>query len=235
MQLRSYLAVVQRYWVVIGILPLLVGAISLVLALREPQYYRATARAMVTQTVYVQAQTGAFPDFNLNYSWASSEYILDDVPQLVQSRVFAEDVSALAAAEGYSIDPALVMATLNAETLHRTMTLSARTADPALAVALVRGAVTALQANGLKYWDRALPDDPDPGLKVAVLDMPTSAAPTRSMRQLLFDVGLRVMLALVAGIGLAFLLHYLDDRLRDAYQVEEWLDVQVIGVIPRDT
>ncbi len=232
MQLRSYLAIVQRYWVVIGILPLLVGVISLVLALRQPQQYRAIARAMVTQTVHVQPQTGAFPDFNLNYSWASSEYILDDLPQLVKSRVFAEDVSTLAAAEGYPIDPTVVMATLNAETLHRTMTLSASTADPVIAVAMVRGAVTALQANGLKYWDRALPDDT--GLKVALLDLPTSATPTRSMRHLLFDVGLRIMLALVAGIGLAFLLHYLDDRLRYAHQVEEWLEVQVVGVIPRD-
>jgi capsular polysaccharide biosynthesis protein len=46
------------------------------------------------------------------------------------------------------------------------------------------------------------------------------------------NTAVRTGLGLAAGIGLAFLLHYLDTRLRSRTDVEEWLGLPVVGTIP---
>ncbi len=232
MQLRHYFAILLRFWVLILLLPLLVGALSLALEWRKPVLYGASARLMITQTPQQQDAGAPFPDFNLTYSWQSSEYILDDLPQVVGSMAFSEDVSTLLGNQGYVIEPATIRAGLRAETFHRSVTIAASAASPDAALAMVRGAVDVLEANGLKYWNRS-PSNAT-GLSVAVLDPPGSSGPLSSMRALLINVGLRVALALAAAVGLAFLIYYLDDRLRGPRQAEEWTGMRVLGVIPRE-
>lgn len=232
MQLRYYVAILRRFWVPILALPLFVGLLSLAIAVRQPEQYGATARLLVTQTPRLQNPASDFPDFNLQYSWSSSEFILDDLPQVIRSATFAGDVSAWAREQGYEIPPAAIQGGLSAETLHRSITLTGVNGNPETASAMVRGAVEVLQAKGLAYWNRATPDGN--GLTIALLDLPGTAAPLGSTRQMVLNVALRVLLAFAAAVGLAFLLHYLDDRVRDAQQVEELMDLQVVGVIPRE-
>jgi capsular polysaccharide biosynthesis protein len=232
MQLRRYVGILRRFWLLLVLLPLLVGALSLALELREPPRYGATARLVVSQTPRISGEEVPFADFNLNHSWLSSEFILDDIPLIVPSRAFAEDVSALLAEQGHTIAPEAAQAGLSASTLHRSVTLSAVADNPEHAAALAQGAAEALQANGLRYWSRA--DEFDTGLSVAVLDPAGGAALLNGPRQLVRAVGLRVGLALAAAVGIAFLWYYLDDRLRDRQQVEEWVGVPVVAVIPRE-
>jgi capsular polysaccharide biosynthesis protein len=232
MQLRRYVGILRRFWLLLLLLPLLVGALSLALELREPPRYGVSTRLVVSQTPRLSEAEMPFADFNLNHSWLSSEFILDDIPLIVTSRTFAQDVSALLAAQGYEIAPAAAQAGLSASTLHRVVTLSAVADSPEHAEALARGAVAALQANGLRYWSRA--DEVDTGMSVAVLDPPAGAALLNGPRQLVRAVGLRVGLALAAAVGVAFLWYYLDDRLRDRQQVEEWVGVPVVAVIPKE-
>jgi capsular polysaccharide biosynthesis protein len=232
MQLRQYVGILRRFWLLLVLLPLLVGALSLALELREPPRYAASARLAVSQTPRLAGDEVPFADFNLNHSWISSEFILDDIPFIVTSRAFAEDVSALLAEQGYAIAPEAAQAGLSASTLHRTVTLAAVADSPERAELLVQGAVVALQTNGLRYWSRA--DEVDTGLSVAVLDPVGGAALLNGPRQLVRAVGLRVGLALAAAVGVAFLWYYLDDRLRNRQQVEEWVGVPVVAVIPRE-
>ncbi len=232
MQLRRYVGILRRFWLLLVLLPLLVGALSLALELREPPRYGATARLVVSQTPRIAGEDVPFADLNLNHSWLSSEFILDDIPLIVTSRAFAEDVSALLSEQGHTISPDVAQAGLSASTLHRSVTLSAVADNPEHAAALAQGAAEALQANGLRYWSRA--DEVDTGLSVAVLDPAGGAALLNGPRQLVRAVGLRVGLALAAAVGIAFLWYYLDDRLRDRRQVEEWVGVPVIAVIPRE-
>jgi capsular polysaccharide biosynthesis protein len=53
----------------------------------------------------------------------------------------------------------------------------------------------------------------------------------RSAREQL-DLPLRIALALAAGVALAFLMHYLDDYVRERSDLEK-LDVVVLGEVPR--
>jgi len=250
-QLFHYLTILRRFRVLIVVLPLLVGIISLGAKLVQPPRYTSEARVLLTQAPYPQKQVVPFPDVNIHYSWESSEFILDDLPQVVRSRAFAEDVSAWLARTGHAssvdeagsapsdridIDPSLIQDGLDAENFHRTVTLSSIASSPELAIAFLEGAVATLQSNGLAYWDRSLETAPETGsgLSLAVLDPPVPARPVRSTSSLLLEVGLRVGLALVAAVGLAFLLHYLDTTLRDPAQVEAGVGLRVIGIIPEE-
>lgn len=232
MQLREYLFILRRFWPLILVLPLIVGGVSLALALGRPERYQASARIMVTQRPLDDAVAADLPDYNNSYSWLTSEYILDDLPQVVTSVAFAEDVRAAAAAAGSDLAVPAIQGGLRAEVLHRAVFLAAVADSPDAALATVRGAVDALQTNGLKYWDRAPAGSG--GLLVAVLDPPGGVGPTGGLRGTLFDVGLRTALALAAAIGLAFLLHYLDDRLRSPRQAEQWTGANVLAVIPKE-
>jgi capsular polysaccharide biosynthesis protein len=53
----------------------------------------------------------------------------------------------------------------------------------------------------------------------------------KSLRERL-DLPIRLFLALLAGIALAFLLDYLDDTVRDQAELEE-MGITVLGEIPR--
>ena len=46
------------------------------------------------------------------------------------------------------------------------------------------------------------------------------------------DLPLRIMLALLAGVGLALLVEYLDPTIRDRHEAE-LLGLQILGEIPR--
>lgn len=235
MQLRHYAMILRRFWLLIVALPLAVGLVSLAGELRQPQRYGTSARLIVTQQPLLEpsnSPAATLPDFNMQHSWLSSEFILDDLPQIVTSRLFAEDVSALLAQQGATIAPEVVQSGLRADNIHRAVTIASNADNPATAEALVRGAVATLQANGLKYWNRA--NGQSNGLSVAVLDPAGPAAPLHSNRQMLINVGMRSGLGLAAAVGIAFLLHYLDDTIRRREQVEQWVGVQVVGVIPRE-
>ncbi len=232
MQLRHYFSILRRFWLLIVALPLVVGLVSLALALVQPPTYSSQASLMVTQTPRIPAGTAEFPDFNLNHSWLGSEFILDDLPQVVTSRAFAEDVSELLAAQGYEVAPEQVQHGMEAEVLHRLVTIDVTAVQPQQAEAMARGAVEALQVNGLHYWDRASGEDN--GLSIAVLNPATPAASLQGTSQLVLEVGLRVALALAAAVGIAFLWYYLDDTVRDQRQAETWIGMPVVGVIPKE-
>jgi capsular polysaccharide biosynthesis protein len=232
MQLKHYASRLRRHWWLVVGLPLVVAPLSLLLALQQPQHYSATVRLMVTQAPRVLEQSTGFPDFNLTHSWMGSVYILDDIPQVVSSRAFAADVSAALASRSIIVAPETVQASLHAETMHRAVTIATRADTPERAEALAAGAAEALQQHGLKYWDRATGNDD--GLRVAVLDPARATGPTRRPRDVVEEVGLRTALALAAGVGLAFVRHYLDDTIRDRQQAETWIELHVVGVIPRE-
>ena len=69
------------------------------------------------------------------------------------------------------------------------------------------------------------------GATVTIIDKPFVSAVGASLRDQL-DIPLRVALALLAGVALAFLFEYMDGSVRDAREAEG-LGLKVIGEIPR--
>ena len=66
---------------------------------------------------------------------------------------------------------------------------------------------------------------------IAVIDRPVVSRVGASLREQV-DIPIRVLIALLAGIALAFVLDYLDSSVRDAREVEA-LGLHVLGEIPR--
>lgn len=95
---------------------------------------------------------------------------------------------------------------------------------------IVEGATAMLQEHGLAYWGR----EDSGSLDVSLLDLPAEAKPAKGLLGLLVDIVLRGTLALLLGIGLAFLRHYLDQSLHRRDDVEA-LGMDVVGIIPVDS
>jgi capsular polysaccharide biosynthesis protein len=225
MQLRAYLAILRRFWPLIVALPLLSGGLSLALALGRPERYQATAQLMVTRSVIGGAGAASLPDFNDSYSWTTTEFILDDLPQVVGSAAFAEDVRAA----GVDLPRAAIQGGLSAEVLHRAVYLSAIADTPDLALTLVNGAVGTLQSRGLVYWGRGVG-----GLDVSVLNPSQPSGVIGGPRAALLNAAVRAALGLAVALGLALLINYLDDRLRSPAQAEQWTGARVIASIPKE-
>lgn len=232
MQLRLYLAIVRRFWVLTLGIPSAVALVSTALVFNRPPSYTASAKLLVSQTPLQQDGTSPFPDINLNYSWEASSFVLDDLPQVLSSAIFAQDVALKLAEEGVLLDPAAIQGRIQATIFHRSVSLVASADSPEHAVAVLHGTIATLQAKGLSYWGR-VPATAS-GLSVAVLDPPGGVQSTRGVSQIVREVGLRTGLAIVVAVGLAFLLHYLDDRLQSREQAEEWTGGKVLGIIPPD-
>jgi len=241
MQRQRYLAILHRFRVIVVVIPVITALVSLLLALTQPPRYSATARLMVSQSPHLPEEVIPYPDVNLANSWKSTEYILDDIPHVIRSSIFAQDVSQWLNTQGYQVDAARVQAGLQAETFHRMVTITSNSDNPDIATKMVEGAVVSLQTHGLAYWNRApetasTPDgQSNNGLRVALLDPASPAVSIYGIQWVTTQVGLRTALACGVAIGVAFLLHYLDDRLRSPQQAEEWMGVQVLGTIPEDS
>jgi capsular polysaccharide biosynthesis protein len=197
MELYLYLDILRRRWPIVVAAPLLVALISLTAALAQPPRYGATARLLVTRP----GATAVDAEDTLAY----------DLPAIVGGQPFAVDVAAELARRGRPLDQTLVEQSLHAENQRHVVFLSATTADPSDAVAIVQAAVDLVRINGLRYWGDPSATPERPGINVAVLDLPAEAAPLNGPRAIALEVALRGLLGLVIGVGAAFVLHYLDD------------------------
>ena len=196
MELYHYLDIIRRRWPIVAAVPLLVALISLVAALMQPARYGATARLLVTRpgTAKVDAE----------------DTLAYDLPAIVGGAPFAADVAAELARRGRPLDQALVAQALHGENQRHVVYLSATTAGPADAVAIVQVAVDLVRTNGLRYWGDTSATPERPGISVAVLDLPGEAALLNGPRAIALEVALRALLGLTASAGAAFALHYLD-------------------------
>ena len=198
MELFLYLDILRRRWPIVVAAPLLVALISLVAALMQPPRYGATASLLVTRP----------PLGNLD----AEDTLAYDLPAIVGGEPFVQDVVAELARRGLPLDQALVEQALHAENQRHVVLLSASTGEPAEAVAIVQAAVDMIKANGRRYWGDTSATPASPGANIAVLRLPTEAALLNGPRTIAIDVALRTLLGLIAGVGVAFALHYLDDR-----------------------
>ncbi len=229
MQLRAYLVLLRRFWPMILLLPLVTGGLSFGLSLRQPTRYQASVRLMIARSLIDAGHAASMPDFNDNYSWSTTEFILDDLPQVIGSTAFATDVQSAVAATGLSVDPAAVQGGLRAEVLHRELYITAVADTPDLALAITQSAVGMLQSQGLSYWGRS-----PGGLDVATLDPPQLTGTIGGMANKLTNAAMRAVLGLAVALGLALLITYLDDRLRSPTQAEQWIGARVLASIPKE-
>jgi len=161
------------------------------------------------------------------YTWLTSEYIVDSFSEVVKSQAFAQDVSErLAEDAGLVIPAGVIQGSTVSEQVHRILTIHIRWGDPGELRQIADAAVRALQEDNAKYFTQLGTS----GASVYVIDPPTIVPAGPGWRERL-DLPLRILLALLAGIGLVFLLEYLDVTVRDEEELRS-LGLPVLGCIP---
>lgn len=224
MELKAYWAVIRRHlWVVVG-LPLVVLVISWglkVLSEPSPQLYRATTSLLIdVPPLPVEPEIGFDPRES---AAKAAEFLVDDFSQFVTKQAFSDLVSERLAQQGIDVPAGAIGASESSETRHRIVTLSVTWPDAEVAGAIARAAGDVAQTGIDRYFARSA--------VVSVIAEP-HVVPIRPPLREQLDLPLRFVLGVLAGLGLAFLLDYLDDTVRTTDEAEALLGVPVVGEIP---
>lgn len=192
------LDLMRRRWLLVSGLPLLVAVLSLAVALLRPPEYAATARLLVTRSAdAVGSQVGVTP--------GGEDKAALDLPAIISGQPFRQDLAQVLVAQGRPASEPELAGALRASATDRVLVLQARAGQPDEAVSIAQAAVELIRRNGLRYWGDPLATPDRPGLNVAVLEPAESAEQVNGPRALALEVGLRALVALIAGAGLAVL------------------------------
>ena len=226
MELKDYFRVIWRYWWLIAALVVVVGVGSLIFRAQPVPQYQAGVRFTIGVNAPPATEVSGYDPILTSYQ--ASEYIRDDFVEIIKSDTFADDVNAMLAKMGASeikISKGNISAAI--EKQRRLMSLTITWHNAAQAQKIADAAVANLSENNAKYFAQL----GAAGASVAVIDKPVAYLVGASLREQL-DIPIRVLLALLAGIALAFILDYLDTSVRDARDAEK-LGLRVVGEIPR--
>lgn len=231
MEFRRYWRVLTRRWPVVVAIPLLVAIGSLALFAIRPVTYTATTRVQLV-IVPPQANNDAFFRYADYYNFLATEYMADDLVEVLNGNVFTQDVATTLAGPDFKIGIPVdhIRGALDVTRLHRVIIIAATSSDRGLAMAVARAAVKTLQADPVRYFSRG-GSGAAIDAKPFVIDEPLAAHSNRVKS--LLNAALQTLVALFAGIGLAFFLEYLDDRLRDPDDVATTLRLPVMAKVPR--
>ncbi len=222
MELKEYWEiVVQRKWVVISLTVLALVA-SMVFALHFALSYKATTRLAVKPQN--ESRSTTYYSYDEYYAYVASEYLIDDVIELLESAAFRQDLrEKLQGQIGEIPDKAI-----DAKKTHRVLVVNVTAGSEDQAILIAQTIGDLLTEPDSKYFARLSWQNPT----VTIVDPPRVESLGEGRRAL--DLGLRTVLGLVAGICLAFMLDYLAGTLRGAGQVERIVGLRVLGEIPRD-
>lgn len=214
MELREYIDVVSRRWLLVVAIVVLTGLVSFGLALTQRPNYTAVTRVSVRQrtpasippTPGPTGQPGYYT-YDKYYNFYSSEFLADDYAIIVTSQAFTDLVDAKLAQDGHPEVHA--GGTLVADRKQRELTISATTDDSARSQAITKavGEVFAdLSAPGANTPSKngvAIQDD----ALFAVID-PLSGVISSKSRQYT-NAAIATGVGLALALALAFLLEAL--------------------------
>jgi capsular polysaccharide biosynthesis protein len=227
MEFREYWHIIRRrWWLPVG-LAVAVGLLTV--AMQRPWQARPPSyNASMRFNVGVQPQRLSDQyTYDRYYTMLTSEYLVDDMGEIVRSQRFAGEVSRRLADQGISVPAGAIGASTQPGKLHRILTVNVSWGDPAQLQAIAEAVAATLTESSAEFFSQFSAEEAD----IRLIDPPVIAQVGRPAREQL-DLPLRIALALVAGVALAFLLHYLDDYVRERADLEK-LDIVVLGEVPR--
>jgi capsular polysaccharide biosynthesis protein len=222
MELRAYGAVLRRHARLIGLITLATLIVSVGMALRGPSAYTASMRLAIS--VVPDPRVGDFFRYDSYYSVLTSEYLADDLSELLRSEAFAADVSAEL---GNTVEPDAIVDLTRTKKTHRLLDVQIASSDPQRALAIAEAYERVLNTKLGEYLAFLQTNN---GF-VRIVNRP-KVGRTNTLPLTAAEIGLRTMAGLLGAVGLAFLLDYVDDRLRDRRQVESFLGTTVLAEIP---
>ena len=220
LSLRDVLRTVwKRLWVVVLVALVFVGA-AVGLSLLQTPVYEASAKVLVSQELGGDAQAG-----NLASNVEGLQQIVQTVIVQIEIRPVAEEVIRRL---GLQASPEGILENLTVEQIETTQViqLSYSDTDPERAQQAVNS-ISEVASERVSEVRAGASDITATVVEPAVVPgAPVSPDPVRNG---LLALGLGLML----GLGLVFLLEYLDDSWRSPEEVEQFSGVPTFGVIPK--
>ncbi len=227
MELRTYWKIIsRRWWLPVG-LALLVGLLTL--GMQKPWQARpASYNAAMRFNVGIAPERipGVYT-YDRYYTMLTSEYLVDDLGEIVRSQAFAAAVSARLADQGIVVPAGAIGSNTQPGKLHRILTVNVGWSDEAQLRAIAKAIAATLTESSAEFFGQFSAEEAD----IRLIDPPTISQVGRPAREQL-DLPLRMLLGLAAGIALAFLWHYLDTTVRERAELEQ-MGLTVLGEIPR--
>jgi capsular polysaccharide biosynthesis protein len=219
----------RRWWLILlpAVVALLVTLPSLKNVISPPVTYAVQVRLTAAAPPEVDAEGVTTPyEDSVYVPLLASEYVVVNLPHWITSDSFADEVSAVLAEQGLDIKADDLV--FNADSFRSILTLYAYWDDPDELRAISEAAITILQTRNQAYFPQFAAEP----LTVKPLDEPTvnEVAPPFTTRLMPLA---RIVIGLIAGLGLAVLAEYLDSSLRNRTEVEA-LGLPVLAEIPRE-
>lgn len=189
----------------------------------------AAVGGFTTTIRYTAAQQlNAIPDRDGDFQdvWLASELTVNAFSEWIRSSQFAAEVRAALAAEGLEIAPGAFSLMTDNDRSVGVIAINGADASEVESVALA--AIRVLQTRAQVYFPQ-LGDQP---AQVTLLDQPIVNAVPPALPNRLRPL-LQLAIAVIGGIGLAFLAEYFDPILRRREQVQG-INLSVIATIPRE-
>src|SRR3972149_3859341 len=223
----------RRYWDLLrrrGWIPLVLvvatALISILLTTGFQKAYSSTIR-FVTMSVPQTRAPGIF-NYDSYYNWLSSEYLGDDLTELVKSKDFMDAVSAQI--NDPTIDVESLMKSTRATRAHRVLSVGVVTGSEYETTKIAEAVATIMPSAVSRYFPQFGSEQPF----IRMVD-PPETKPALNAPRIALEVGLRTALALVVGLALVLMLDYLDTSIRNADEAELLLGLPIMGEIPADT
>lgn len=231
MEFRDYWRTIWRRRHVIVPLVAITFVASLIFNLVLPPVYSTSTTVQILAN-FPQPPAGAPAYYSDEYyRTVYSEYISDDLGEIVKSERFAVRVAdAIEARYGRAVDVEDVIESISkTKRTHRTLKVTVSTGSEAQTKTIASAVDEVLRTDGWTFFSS---DDRRP-VQINVLTPPSDPTVPGLVRRLM-DVLLHTGVAVVVGVGLAFLLHYLDDRIRDEADAARTLGLPVLGAVPAE-
>lgn len=259
MELRAYWAIIKRHFWIIA---LIVGVVALYSAYQYYHLYKTPGALKAYQSTITLRIGLSAPTHSTNPNYAdylsTSESLSDAFVNgpVLTSKEFATQVSQQIQADtdqitqryGANADPGnvrdvgAISSALSASRAHNLVTINVLWSTPAGAWAIANAVGEVSEAHISRYLDyevrntssSSFAENTQPSASAQVIVASTDPAlvpgPAANKPQLLIAL---LFVALIIGIALAFLIEYLDDRVRSAAEVAQLLQLPIYGEVPR--
>ena len=223
MEVRQIIKVLfRRWWLVI--VPVLVVLAYIVFTYRPPP----TVYQVVMRFAAGTKPAGLSEDYDRYYPWLASEYIANGLADVAETGVFAQAVASRLAEAGLEVAPGAIQPAIVTDNAQSILVIYITWPDGTQIVAVADAITAELTGNGVAYFPQLESVEP----AVRPLDTPTPVPLPLGLRTQLMGPVIKIGLALVIGVALALLWHYLDPTVREAAELEA-LGLGVLAEIPR--
>lgn len=226
MELILLIRVLRRRWWLVLLPVVITTALVLPSLLRSGFPVASGYTTMFRYSAGQPPQEGVTYEDKSYFPWLAAELTVDALTAWVQTSSYAEEIARKTAEQGVEIDPTQLR--VAADNIQAVGQVFLTWPDEAQLQVIAQAATDVLQTRAQAYF----PQLDATQVQVTILDTPRISPLSVSILDRLVPF-VRIGLALLAGIGLAVLAHYLDPTLRSRDEVEA-LGLRVIAAIPRD-